>query len=406
MVVTVPPVITTTRPVSRRFAVRLGPAALPAWASRRHRIAANYLTPIAVYGAIVAARLAALHDHLPQHRGLRAALTSWDGKAFLDVAEHGYPHHVRWGYGSALVGSRAVFHPLYPALIRAVHLLPGLPWDLAGIAAAMVAATCAAVLLYRLGAALHSPAAGGALLILVMGQPLGVVFDMAYSEGLFLAFAVATLLAIRAGRWLAAGTLCFAAGLTRPTGLAVAAALAVTAAITLYRHPHTAGRWRPVAAVLVGAVGVPAWWLYVGLRLHRLDAWFRIQDMAWSTRYDGGRATARAVHGLLRHPHTWTDLGLLLILGLAIALTAVAVSERTWPPLLVYGTAVVALALDTDGIVGVKARYLTVAVAALWPAAVAVSKARRGTAALLLGAYLAVSVWYGTHVLAVGGLTI
>jgi hypothetical protein len=64
------------------------------------------------------------------------------------------------------------------------------------------------------------------------------------------------------------------------------------------------------------------------------------------------------------------------------------------------------MTLGADGIVGVKARYLAVAFALLVPPAVALARARRSTAVAVLAVYAVVGVWYGTHMLAVGGLTV
>jgi hypothetical protein len=179
--------------------------------------------------------------------------------------------------------------------------------------------------------------------------------------------------------------------------------------VWLWRHPRVAGdtgRWRPIVAATVGAAAVPAWWLYIGLRLGRIDAWFAIQQQAWSTHFDGGHATTTVLTGLFTHPSTWTDLGMILLLLLGTLMTVTVVTERVWPPLTVYGLTVVAMTLGADGIVGVKARYLAVAIALFVPAAVALTKTRRTTAAAVLSAYTVVGVWYGTHVLAVGGLTV
>jgi hypothetical protein len=40
------------------------------------------------------------------------------------------------------------------------------------------------------------------------------------------------------------------------------------------------------------------------------------------------------------------------------------------------------------------------------PPAVALARARRSTAVAVLAVYAVVGVWYGTHMLAVGGLTV
>lgn len=367
--------------------------------------------PLALYAVISAAHLCLLRWQLPPGRGLRAALTSWDGFFFLQVAEHGYPHHVTYDPAGHVESNRMAFFPLYPALVRLVARSTGLSYDRAGIAVSAIVGAAIAVLAYHLGKALYRPAAGVALTVLVCAQPLAIVFLMAYSEGLFLALALGMLLAIRRRAWLTAGGLCFAAGMTRPPGLAAAAALAVAAAMWLAAAWRVDGRlpagwWRPVVATAVGAVAVPLYLLYVGLRLGRLDAWFAIQDEGWHTRFDGGRATARVMVGLFHDGIRWSDLGLTLILLAGAALTVVAFTERVWLPVAVFGLAVVAMALCADGIVGVKARYLLVAIAPLVPVAAALSRARRATAAVVLVLYAVVGVWYGSHVLAFGGLTI
>lgn len=59
--------------------------------------------------------------------------------------------------------------------------------------------------------------------------PVGIVQSMAYSESLFTALAAWSLYAVLTGHWLTAGLLASLAGLTRPVGAAVVAAVWVTA---------------------------------------------------------------------------------------------------------------------------------------------------------------------------------
>lgn len=101
------------------------------------------------------------------------------------------------------------------------------------------------------------------------------------------------LLALRRGLWLTAGLFCLLAALTRITGLAATATLGLAALYALWRIWRRHRRqlpadengpmwdrpvawWRPIAATLIGAVGVPAFIVWIGLRVGLLDAYFLI----------------------------------------------------------------------------------------------------------------------------------
>src|SRR4051812_41684628 len=62
--------------------------------------------------------LAAMASHQPFHR----VLTVWDGRWYLRIAVHGYPHTVPQGDSYAGTGrqvqSAPAFFPLYPLLMR------------------------------------------------------------------------------------------------------------------------------------------------------------------------------------------------------------------------------------------------------------------------------------------------
>lgn len=91
------------------------------------------------------------------------------------------------------------------------------------------------------------------------------MLTLAYTEALLAAFAAWALYALLRGRWGWAAGLAVLAGLTRPTGIAVAAAVTAAAAYEICRR-----RGRAPAAVWAAGLAAPAGWasyvLLVGVR--------------------------------------------------------------------------------------------------------------------------------------------
>jgi hypothetical protein len=399
---------------------------------RVHRLVVLLSAPAAIYLAIRLVQVAVLKWKItwpgqPGEVGVRAHLREWDSTWFIRVAEHGYPHHLVW-HGAGVEQTELPFFPLYPALIRLAHEVTGLPYDLSAYAVSTLAGGVAAVLLFMLGRDLYDDRVGYALLVLFSAQPMAIVVSMAYSEALFTALVVAMLYALRRGLWLTSGLCCLLAGLTRVTGLAATAALGLTVLYTLWKMWKTRRRpgggrpteenapiwdrpvawWRPVLAAVIGAAGVPAVIAWIGLRVGRLDAYFLIQDTAWNTRYDGGVATTKAMYHILRGDASWTpggdggwtDLSLTALIAVSVALLAVALLERVWPPLLVYGGLTLAMTIAANGIFTVKGRYLVPTLVVLVPIALAIRHTRRRTALVILTVYALAGIWYGAHELA------
>jgi hypothetical protein len=147
------------------------------------------------------------------------SLASWDAVYYLGIARDGYQvGPVNGPY------PETVFFPLYPAVTAAAApLVEALGGDLAlsGVLVANIAGLLGLLAAYAL--ARRRLARDTALLatILVALAPGAVAFSMAYSDGLFLALAVGSLLAAeRGGRGsrVAAGLLAALAGLTRLQG--------------------------------------------------------------------------------------------------------------------------------------------------------------------------------------------
>lgn len=148
----------------------------------------------------------------------------WDAGWYQSIAEKGYNYIPNRRSSTA-------FFPLYPLLMRAVHLLSPTSsdssWLLSGIIvsnAALLVALFYLVRLVRLDFD-HTVAARAALYLLVF--PTTLFFSAVYSESLFLALTLASFYYARRSRWWIAGAIGAAAALTRSPGVLLVGALGV-----------------------------------------------------------------------------------------------------------------------------------------------------------------------------------
>ncbi|MFZ5845860.1 MAG: hypothetical protein ACOYX5_00585, partial [Actinomycetota bacterium] len=187
--------------------------------------------PLVVVGAFVGVRvlvliaLFAAAGH--QGRSGYRVLTKWDAQWYRGIAEDGYGL-VRLHEDGRLLADYAFF-PLYPLTERAVSAVIGLGAVDAGLVISAVASVVAALGIFAIADGLYGARVGVVATVLWAALPVGIVQSMAYSESLFTALSVWALHATLRDRWLLAGVLACAAGLTRPVGAAVAAAVVVAA---------------------------------------------------------------------------------------------------------------------------------------------------------------------------------
>ncbi|GGW48820.1 membrane protein [Streptomyces lucensis JCM 4490] len=161
----------------------------------------------------------------------------WDSLWYTRVAELGYGYEVRLPNGD--VHSNLAFFPLLPWLERLLHAVAPLSYADAGFVVALSASLAAAVGIYAVADHVHGDRVGVCAVLVWAVLPVGIVQSMAYSESLFTALAAWSLYAVLTGRWVAAGLLAALAGLTRPVGAAVVAAVWVAAVISFVRERST-----------------------------------------------------------------------------------------------------------------------------------------------------------------------
>jgi hypothetical protein len=362
----------------------------------------------------------------PDGLRVRDRFLIWDATWFVQVASQGYPHGYTYDPDGVMNGNGLAFFPGYPLLIRAVHLL-GVDAGTAAILISWTAGAVACVLLFLLGRDLardrltrrdwaaneplepdagageHATRVGYALVVLFCAQPMSVVLSMGYSEALFCALAIGTLLAAYRRHWLTAAAIGLGAALTRPTGLAVAVALATAALLAARKR---GGGWRPMVGSLVAVAGVPGYLFWVGLRVGHPNAWFTIQTAGWGTTTDLGRSTAQFMVSALRTGTGWVQMNVVFLLIAAVVAAVIAVRQRTWPPLALYGLLALASAIGQAGYYHSKPRLLVPVLLTLLPGAYAAARTTTRTACLALAGYAAFGLWYGAYMITVWPYTI
>ncbi|MFE5939961.1 hypothetical protein ACFQ69_31890 [Streptomyces sp. NPDC056470] len=388
-----PPVLTVrpTVPASRKPPAAPGEG-LPerVRGTLRHAAPAllGYLA-VRLLGLLVLGRWAHMRGH-----GIWPALaTSWDSRWYLAIADHGYDP----GPGEPPGHRTMAFFPLYPALIRAVAaVVPGSRASV-GLVLAVLCSVAAAWGIFAVGDRLYGRRVGTALAFLWGALPVAVVQWMGYTESLFTALAAWALYAALGGRWAWAAGFSVAAGLTRPTGVAVGAAVTVAALLAARRGSRPA---------LVAALVAPLGWLgyvgWVGLRLGRWDGYFAVQR-SWSNTWDGGSFTLRQ---LRRHFVYAQDPQLFLVVVSLVLIAAavlfpLCVADRQPLPLLVFTGVLLLVVLGSGGVYFPRARFLLPGFPLLLPLALAVGRARHHVAALVLGAAALSSAWLGAYMLLV-----
>ncbi|MGA4847971.1 glycosyltransferase family 39 protein [Streptomyces sp. G5(2025)] len=316
----------------------------------------------------------------------------WDSLWYTRVAEHGYGWEVTLPDGS--VHSNLAFFPLLPWLERLGAAVSPLSYADAGLVVSWLASLFAAAGIFAVADQLYGRRAGVCAAALWAVLPVGIVQSMAYSESLFTALAAWSLYAVLRERWVLAGVLASLAGLTRPVGAAVVAAIWVTVAVRVYRE-RRAG-WRMILGALLAPLGAAGYVLWVGHRTG--DGLFGYLDVqaGWGNGFDFGYAFARFVGDKFTSvPGALAGLGLIVGVALVVWLYVVGVRQRQPLPLLVHTGIVVALALCAAGYFGSKPRLLLPAFPLLLPLAVALARLRTSRSALVLGSVAVVGAVYG-----------
>ncbi|WP_405857895.1 glycosyltransferase family 39 protein [Streptomyces sp. NBC_01515] len=341
----------------------------------------------------------------------------WDALWYTRVADLGYGYEVRLPNGD--VHSNLAFFPLLPWLERFMHAVSPLSYADGGLLVSLLTSLAAAWGIFAVAEHVYGRRVGVCAVLLWAVLPVGIVQSMAYSESLFTALAAWSLYAVLTGRWVTAGALALFAGLTRPVGLAVVAAvwvagitsftglasrftgLAPRAEASFVRDRSTApapgAQVRPRAlGMAIAPLGAAGYVLWVGHRTGKGPLGYLDVQAGWRNGFDGGAAFARFVGDkFTSFPSALAGVGLIVGVGLVLWLYVVGVRQGQPLPLLVYTGVVTALALCASSYFGSKPRLLMPAFPLLLPLALALARLRTSRSAWVVGGVAVASAVYG-----------
>ncbi len=328
---------------------------------------------------------------------------SWDGVWLLSIADTGYggvPETLLDAYGRRTPATPFGFFPGYPALVALLGLATGGNLVAAGLVVSVAAGMVAAYGLARLGELVPGGSRRAGLLFvgLFAAAPMAIVLTMTYTEALFCALAVWSLVGVLEHRWLLAGGCCALAGLVRPTAAALTLAVVAAALVAVYRREDSR---RPWAGAAIAPTGLLLYLGWVATRTGSVTGWFDVQRDGWGWHADAGVTTARFVLDRLRSGEVPYELVLAATLlgGLVLLVICIRV-ELPWP-LLVYGAAVLLMIWGSAGVMHTKMRVQLADFVLLLPLAIGLANRRTETGVAVLGGLTLVSAWFGGHALVV-----
>ena len=251
-------VTTTRRRVVRSVVIASGPALGIYLASR--------VLVLALLGIVATVR----------HRALGHYLTRWDSHWYIQIARHGYAHAIPRGHGAAAQVNLGFF-PLLPLLIRVSHWLTRLSFPASGQMVSFVAGAAAAVGVWWLVRDYYSETIATRATALIFLSPAAVVLTFVYSEGLIIALASLTMLALKRQRWLVAGAAAALVTACDPVGCAIIAPCAV-AAYVAWRGDRDARAW---IAPLLAPMGIGLFFMYLWFHTGSPFSWYLAQRAGW-----------------------------------------------------------------------------------------------------------------------------
>ncbi|MGH3548304.1 MAG: hypothetical protein ACRDQU_09350 [Pseudonocardiaceae bacterium] len=334
-------------------------------------------------------------------RSLLDVLTSWDAAWLLSIAGSGYSGvssgHLD-SFGHHTETTALAFFPGYPYLVRLLSSF-GINTIAVAFAVSLIAGVAGAYGLVRLAEVMGlSRRTGLVLIVLFASAPLSIVLSMPYTEALFCALAVWTLVGILTDRWILASALCILAGLVRPTGLV----LAIVVCAAAVRRIVTGGGGARVWIALVSApLGIVGFLSYVALRTGRWDGWLHLQHQGWGYSYDLGRATVLDSGAILTYSHDAMLVITVAVVWGYLALGLLAIRDKLSWPVVAYGIGATLMAVQSSVIMNSKARLLLVAFPLLIPLAVRIARRDTRTLVITAAVYTLAGGWFSAYSLIV-----
>jgi hypothetical protein len=304
--------------------------------------------------------------------------TVWDGRWYVKIALHGYPHAVPQGDFYAGTGRQVqtsvAFFPLYSLLVRALDtVLPG-GADVAGVVLSLLIGAAATVLVWVIALKLTDRRIADRAAILFAFSPGAFVLSLVYAEGLLILLSAGCFLALLERRWVTAGVLAGLAGATRPNATAVMLACAWAAGWALWKHRD----WRALAAPALAPVGMIAFFVFLWWHSGETRLWFRVESQGWGERIDFGKSNLGVFADVFTRPlHNPNRLVLAASMITAVVLMVILVRAKLPGVLNVYALSGLILVLASH--INARPRFIFVA----FPLVIGLAKTIRSERAFL-----------------------
>lgn len=280
----------------------------------------------------------------PALNPVRSLGSIWDGRWYLLIAQHGYPHRL---YQEGL-GSRWAFFPAFPAAIRAVAEVTRLSLPDAAVVAAFVFGLTATLAVWLAVRAVFGDRLADRATLLFVFFPLSCMLSFAYTEGLFITAAAGALYALQRRWWITAALFACLAGLTHNTGAVVVLCVLVVTIPVAWRERSL----RPALAAALAPLGLVSFlaysWAMVGTPLAFVtsERFWQGQHFIWfltPARAVVSLVTFR-VHGLLLAQAAYCTAAVVFVYVGVVCLLALSRTRRIpavwW--LYTFGTVAVA----------------------------------------------------------------
>lgn len=214
----------------------------------------------------------------------------WDGRWYEIIAANGYPSLLPLTRSGEVGQNAWAFMPLFPAVVRLLMGATGLAWVIAAVIVSVACAAVACLVLYRLFRHSLSESQSLTAVLLFCVAPTSPLLQLAYAESMAMMLTAIALLLLVRRRYVAVFPVVLLLGLTRPSGLAFAAALGL---YVLYRfarrakEPFPRSQWLPAMALtiwglVVGFLWPALAWAFTGSMTAYTDT-----ELAWRASYIG-----------------------------------------------------------------------------------------------------------------------
>lgn len=322
--------------------------------------------------------------------------TKWDGRFLLEIARNGYSFDL----ASPRVNLLAFF-PGQPGIVSAIHAITPFTYFDIAVSLSIISGALAALAVFLISRdVLHqSQQHSQALGILVSTLPMSLVFIMPYTDAPFLALSCWSLYFILVHKEVAGALLCATAGLVRPVGIALAAAIALHLIVQLLKANNNRGRL--ILAILVAPLGALGYLVTVAIGVSRIDGWFFIQSAGWGAAFDWGASTWKYMRTSLFVAPSVHDVMVSFALPIAVSLLACLLFGPTQRLFAVYSALVLMESYLFGGIINSKLRIIVPAIGLLIPLASVLAKLTKRQMFAICGLAMMVCAWYNAYVISI-----